>query len=439
MRFRKVRFRSGELKLRRSRYSLGVVLAALAISSILNLTAHSQAFGKNNNRDGREPFAGLIMDNKGNLYGTTLEGGAYLAGTIFGAGTVFELTPPTTSGGSWTESILHSFNGTDGSAPDAGLVMDTDTNGNLLHLYGTTLGLVFKLTPPSTSGGKWTESVLSSLNGTNARLLMDKVGNLYGGTQGGGVNGDGTVFELSPPAKKGSWTKSILHSFDGSDGSWVIDTSIIMDASGNLYGTAYHGGTQGAPPGNGTVFELTPPATKGGGWTELPPYSFNGGTTDGQNPTGLTLSNGNLFGATVAGGAQNSGTVFELTPNGGPESILWSFGSGTDGKAPHRSPIADANGNLYGTTQLGGNSNDGTVFELSPPTSASGTWTESILHSFSGTDGDEPVADLIMVNGNLYGTTTGGGTDGLGTVFELTPPSASGGSWTESVLYSFNI
>ena len=280
--------------------------------------------------------------------------------------------------------------------------------------------------------------MLTSLNGTNARLLIDKAGNLYGGTQGGGVNGDGTVFELSPPAEKGSWTESILHSFDGSDGSWVIDTSIIMDASGNLYGTAYHGGTHGAPPGNGTVFELTPPAMKGGNWTELPPYSFSGGITDGQNPTGLTLRNGNLFGATADGGAQNSGTVFELTPNGGPESVLWSFGNGTDGKAPHRSPIADDNGNLYGTTQLGGTSNDGMVFELSPPAAGGGNGTESILHSFNGTDGDEPVADLIMVNGILYGTTTGGGTEGWDGL-QADAPSAIGGGWTESVLYSFMI
>src|SRR5208282_6683529 len=166
------------------------------------------------------PAADLIMD-KGNLYGTTLIGGA----NAYGA--VFELTPPTTSGGSWTESTLLSFDGTDGLAPHASLIMDTG-------------------------------------------------GNLYGTTEEGGANGDGTVFELAPPSKsKGKWAESVLWSFDGRDGTWPY-VGLVMDAGGNLHGTAFHGGASGAP-GNGTIFQLTPPATKGGSWTESPPYSFTGG------------------------------------------------------------------------------------------------------------------------------------------------------------------
>jgi len=434
--------------LRRSRYSLSVVLATLATLSILNLTAQREVFAKSADRDGIAPAAGLTMDTMGNIYGTTSEGGAYLAGTTFGAGTVFELTPPTTSGGSWTESILLSFKGADGIYPAADLIMD---KGNL---YGTTLigganayGAVFELTPPTTSGGSWTESTLLSFDGTDglaphASLIMDTGGNLYGTTEEGGANGDGTVFELAPPSKsKGKWAESVLWSFDGRDGTWPY-VGFVMDAGGNLHGTAFHGGASGAP-GNGTIFQLTPPATKGGSWTESPPYSFTGGTTDGVWPVGLIMNNGNLYGTTRAGGQQGKGTVFELTASG-TESVLWNFGNGTDGQDPYRGPIADANGNLYGTTQLGGTNNDGTVFELSPPTSTSGgTWTEAILHSFGGTDGAQPLAGLMMDTDStgkllhLYGTTGGGGTDGFGTVYKLTPPAVTGGSWTESVLYSF--
>jgi uncharacterized repeat protein (TIGR03803 family) len=245
------------------------------------------------------------MDAKGNLYGTTHVGGAYSNGSVQGNGTVFELTPPAKIGGSWTESILFNFNQTDGSFPQSGVIM---SGGNL---YGTTVfggkdegaGIVFKLKSPSRKGGKWTESKLFNFNGTDGgnpgALIMNKSGNLYGPTQSGGANGDGTVFELKPPSKSGgSWTHSILHSFDGTDGKVPLE-GVIMD-SGNIYGTAFHGGANGAPPGNGTVFELKPNGT--GGWIEQPPYSFNGGTTDGQFPGGVILNDGNIFGTTGAGG-----------------------------------------------------------------------------------------------------------------------------------------
>ncbi len=178
--------------------------------------------------------------DKGNLYGTTLIGGAYAYGTVF------ELMPPSTSGGSWTDSTLLSFEGADGLAP-------------------------------------------------HASLIMDAGGNLYGTTEEGGASGDGNVFELSPPAKsKGKWAESVLWSFDGTDGAWPY-VGFVMDAGGNLYGTTLHGGTSGVP-GEGTVFELIPPATKGGSWSEAPPYSFTGGTTDGFWPVGLITNNGNQYG-----------------------------------------------------------------------------------------------------------------------------------------------
>jgi len=415
-------------RISRARF-LRAVFVTLAILSLLNLTIRSQAFAKGGrgNPDGTAPLAGLITDASGNLYGTTFQGGSG------GDGTVFKLTPPAIGGGSWTESILLNFSGTNGSSPAAALIKDATGN-----LYGTTTsggaanqGTVFKLIPPAKSGGSWTESILLSFNGTDgngphASLIMDGGGNLYGTTRAGGAYGDGTVFELLPPARSGgSWTEAILHSFDGSDGFGPNSNGLVMDSSGNLYGTTIGGGANNA----GTVFELVP---SGGGWTEAVLLSFNG--ADGKEPFGgLVMSNGNLYGTTEIGGA-GYGTVFELTPAGGGgwnEAIPFNFNS-TDGAEPVAALVADTSGNLYGTTWKGGTTGAGTVFELVPAAS------ESVLHNFgSANDGYGPEANLLLdPHGNLYGTTSEGGTYGWGTVFELTPDGAGG--WTESILWSFN-
>jgi uncharacterized repeat protein (TIGR03803 family) len=213
-----------------------------------------------NVNDGREPYAGLIFDKARNLYGTTFNGGAY------GNGTVFKLKP--NADGSWTESVLHSFNsnGTDGTNSYAGLIFDKARN-----LYGTTFnggaygnGTVFKLKP--NADGSWTESVLHSFNpngtdGTNphAGLIFDTSGNLYGTTVVAAPE-YGAVFELMPKAG-GRWTEKVLHTFNQKDGAEPY-AGLVFDGSGNLYGTTYQGGADGA----GTVFELTP--TAGGSWTE---------------------------------------------------------------------------------------------------------------------------------------------------------------------------
>ena len=228
-------------------------------------------------------------------------------------------------------------------------------------------------------------------------------------------------------------TDETLYSFTGgSDGGNPL-SSLVMDAAGNLYGTTLVGGDHGA----GVVFALTP--TVSGGWTESVVYSFTGGA-DGGNPVYVDLifdAAGNLYGTTASGGTSNLGTVFELTPtNGGgwTEHVLYSFAGGLDGAYPYSGLVFDGAGNLYGTTSGGGASGAGTVFELTPGTS--GQWTEAVIHSFNGKDGKSPEGGLTFDGkGRLYGATLEGGNQGVGVVFRLTP--FTGGHWKETVLHSF--
>ncbi|HLW69834.1 MAG TPA: choice-of-anchor tandem repeat GloVer-containing protein [Candidatus Binataceae bacterium] len=432
------------MRLSKSRF-VCAILALLMLASV-NVIARGQASGASerilwsfrNGADGILPSAGLIMDASGNLYSTTLGGGTQAAGTVF------EVTPPAVLGGDWTESILWSFgNVPDGAGPFAAVLMDGSGN-----LYGTTFGggaydagTVFKLTPPSTVGGNWTESILWNFgrgaDGYNpyAGLIMDGSGNLYGTTYEGGVYGPGTVFKLTPPsANRGNWTESILWNFgNGADGKNPY-AGLILEASGNLYGTTDNGGAYGL----GTAFMLTPHSTGGkGNWSASILWSFGNGA-DGQHPLGGPImdASGNLYGTTNVGGPYDNGindfggTAFELSPpssSGGnwTESILWSFGREADGQIPYDGLIMDPSGNLYGTTYEGGafggmarRSGDGTTFKL---TRKGGNWTESILWNFGNgaSDGILPFAGLIMDgSGNLYGTTSEGG-DYAGTVFEI--------------------
>jgi uncharacterized repeat protein (TIGR03803 family) len=264
--------------------------------------------------------------------------------------------------------------------------------------------------------------------------LIQHAGKFYGTTYGGGSHGDlGTVFSMERAS--GVWKESVLYSFaGGSDGANPYFSGVVFDAAGNMYGTTQLGGG-----GNGTVFKLTP---SGSGWIESVLYSFTGGS-DGGDPVSSVILDaaGNLYGTTGDGGdltcnvPYGCGTVFELSPQGDgtwTESVLHMFTGGSDGAFPLASLIFDQTGSLYGSTYGGGTHNAGTVFELTP--SASG-WTEAVLFSFTGgRDGKNPQAALISDTlGNLYSTTEFGGVYHLGTVFELTP---SNSGWTESVLHS---
>jgi uncharacterized repeat protein (TIGR03803 family) len=293
----------------------------------------------------------------------------------------------------------------------------------------------------------------------HGNLTFDAAGNLYGTTEDGGGSGCGgsgcgAVWKLARNAK-GAWTVTILHAFTGGaftagvDGAYPL-AGLIFDLAGNLYGTTAGGGDLGChkPYGCGVVFKLTP--NPDGTWTESVLHSFTG--ADGWEPdAGLIFdATGNLYSTTYVGGAYGQGVVFKLTPNPDgtwTESVLYSFTGGADGGYPEAGLIFDAAGDLYGTTAFGGSATCpggdecGVVFKLAP--NPDGTWTESVLHSFTGgADGANPFAGLIFdAAGNLYCTTVGGGDStacpslgGCGVVFKL---SSSSSGWSETVLHTF--
>lgn len=339
------------------------------------------------------------------------------------------------------EKLVHTFNGTRGKNPAGALVFDASGN-----LYGVTTGggvyggVAFELS--RNLAGIWVETVLHDFGNPKdedgnyplGRLVFDSSGNLYGVTLTGGRYDQGTVYELSP-AGAGKWTETILHSFSAgyavnpNDGS-EPGAGLAFDAARNLYGTTAGGGNHG----QGTAFELSPASN--GGWKETVIWSFGSGTDGAVPEAGLTFDAfGNLYGTTELGGTQNYGAVFELSPVAGiwSEVVLYSFGASLQGGAtPLSTPVFDSNGNLYGAA--GGGSGYGIVFELSP--SIGGEWIETVLHTFVDSDGSNPCPQQLVFDaqGNIYGTTSYGGAYTAGTVFEVSP---SLGGWTETTIHSF--
>jgi uncharacterized repeat protein (TIGR03803 family) len=368
--------------------SLSPQLAKAAQMTVL----HSFGSGE----DGAEPMGGLT-DVGGTLYGTTSEGGAN------GAGTVFQLTR------SGKEEVVYSFRaGSDGDAPNADL---SDVDG---VLYGITTfgglydaGTVFKV---STNGG---EKVLHSFGSgkdgarPNASLIQLE-GSLYGTTTDGGAyggpntGGGGTVFRITPAG-----AEKVLHSFGGAEDGKQPASGLIR-VGGTLYGTTISG--NGSSIG-GTIFSIS---TAG---IEKVVHSFRR-SEGGENPEANLIDvNGTLYGTTMEGGSDNAGTVFQMTA-GGAERILYSFGakSGLKDGANPRSGLTTIDGLLYGTAPYGGAYGEGTLFEVS----AAGAF--KVLHTFgSGKLGGQPFSGLINVGGILYGTTAKGGAYGKGTVFKITP------------------
>jgi uncharacterized repeat protein (TIGR03803 family) len=389
------------------------LLAAFALTLGLAasaLPAKAQTFTVVHNfsgiSDGGNPLNGLTLDGLGNLYGTTNNGGASDNGVVFKINQ------------SGVETVLYNFKGgTDGQNPEGGLVLDAAGN-----LYGTTTaggvsgaGTIFVVT----AAGK--EKVLYSFTGApdgskpEAGVARDAAGNLYGTTTAGGAYGYGMVFKLTPPLVKGAaWTEEVLYSFgSGTDGATPV-AGVTLGSAGILYGTTSVGGAAG----EGTVFQLSPSAS---GWTENILHNFQD-ADDGAIPyAGLIADkDGDFFGAATEGGAAGGGTIFKLTPadGGWTFKVLYSIpGWGISGS--FRDLHLDGSGNIYGTTHCDGSYSAGTVYELTP---VNGSWTYQLLYVFTGgTDGLYSFSNLVTIDGNIYGTTNEGGENGLGVVFKVTP------------------
>jgi uncharacterized repeat protein (TIGR03803 family) len=364
--------------------------------------------------DGSEPNSGVTLDRAGNIYGVTFSGGAA------GQGAVYKISHTSTG---VQETVLYSFKGgtTDGANPSGTLLLGS--NG---VIFGTTEGggrgngVVYELTP---SGSTFQETILH-IFGTgetpiNAGVIMDKAGNLFGETAGGGTFTDGTIYELKRTTTEYRYV--LLYSFAGGNDGNFPSGGLISDSAGNLYGTTASGG----PSFMGDVFELK--KNSNGTFTESILYTFQS-TADGVNPESALAfdASGNLFGTTLSGGDTSCGQgfgcgeVFELTNTGGAwtKTTIHEFTDNPDGHAPQAGVTFDSAGNMFGTTMNGGSTGSGVVYELSPGVSG---WTETILHSFTnGGDGGFPTTPVtIDSKGNLFGTAQFGGRSGHGLVFEF--------------------
>lgn len=404
---------------------LAVLLAPALPGQTLN-TLH----GFSHNELGYETHSGVTVGPNGEIYGATAFGGAY------GLGLVYALAPPTSPGGAWTEILLHSFSAAEGQ-PAPGLLL-----GPAGAIYGATEfsdsgeGEIFELEPPTGAGTYWREAILHVFSPSNgdgedpgAAPVFGQQSALYGSTVTGGSIGGGTVYRLSPPSTKaGAWSEQILYSFAGYHGDAKDPLgALALGSQGALYGASL-----GGAYAIGAVFQLVPPVTPGGAWTEAVLHSFGGEESDWALPNGVLLgADGSLYGTTM--GSDNGrqcpngcGTFFQLSPPGTlggawTETILHSFtGLPTgDGSQPDSALVLGPGGELFGTTQAGGPKNLGTIFEMLPPASPGGAWTVIILHTFNGADGGYPNAVTFGPDGNLYGTTSAGGPGREGTVFQL--------------------
>ncbi|HEY3973836.1 MAG TPA: choice-of-anchor tandem repeat GloVer-containing protein [Candidatus Sulfotelmatobacter sp.] len=377
------------MRFRKTFLGTALIVATLALTALANAATESLLYTFTETTS-FWPQGALLEDASGNFYGTTRGGGAY------GVGTVFEFSPPTVSGGSWTLTTLYSF-----------------------QPYG--------------SGGYMPIS----------DLVRDQKGNFYGVFYSGGdpsCNCGGVFKLIAPTVSGGAWTETAIYSFkEVGDGHFPAAFALSLQTNGSLYGTTIRGGTYDS----GTLYQLT---TKNGTtYTETVLYSF-GEVGDANTPNGPIAvdAKGYLYGVASFGGAFNQGAVFKYVPASlshvAVESLLYSFG-GTEstGTDPIGNVIFDAGGNLYGVTNTGGSANDyGVVYSLAP---GNPTWNETILYTFVKSSGVNPVAGLAWnhKNNNLYGTTSSlnGLNSGDGSVFKLVPPTVKGGAWTETTEFEF--
>ncbi|MBV9571361.1 MAG: hypothetical protein JO056_08980 [Alphaproteobacteria bacterium] len=398
-----------------------LVLALLATSSLI-AASHAATvkviYSFQGGADGEYTDTDVVRDAAGNLYGSSVQGGTHASGTVW------QLHP--NGDGTWTHTVLYNFTGgADGAEPYKGVTLDAAGN-----LYGTAVtggggvceggcGVAYKLTKDS--GGSFTQSVIHQFQGTDdgqgpgARLTVDDSGNVYGMAPIGGVNGMGTIYQMTP-AQHGKYKFKVLYAFNGADGIGGSAGALVL-RSGDLYGAATAGGANGS----GSIYRLK--QNKMGRWKFAVLYSFKEEPDGGFPYGGLTFDAlGNIYGTTYYAGENDVGCVWQLSPHKGrwKEQVLYSFQGGADGAASIANVNFDSAGNLYGTTSEGGAAGTGVIFKLKP--GAHG-WKESVVHSFAGPP-DGAFAYNGMVNGEsdtFYGATVHGGSDNEGAIYEFKP------------------
>ena len=390
-----------------------LLLLAVSAAPMANAQTYTILHDFNGCPDGNLPTSTLIFDRAGNLYGTTEYGGRTCNG--YDDGVAFQLKH-TESG--WIFNPLHWFRagagGDDGAFPvdyggltigPDGTIYGSTNEGGITGCGGTcSLGTIFRLQPPPTACTSalcpWTLTILYEFPGgdngsfPNSNVVFDAAGNLYGTTQ------FGTVYELSP--SQGGWTEQGIYNVGGE-----LQAGIVMDSAGNLY-TA----------GNNAVMQFT---RFEGGWIRNILYIFTG-DNNGNAPAGGLIfdAGGNLYGSTTRGGTLGGGTIFQLSPSGGGNWTLTTLCNFAGDAGPQSSLSMDAGGNLYGTTEYDGFFGGGSVFKA---TRYGNNWTCTDLYDFQQDgNGVAPIGGVTLdANGNLYGTTSGGGKYGGGTIWEITP------------------
>jgi uncharacterized repeat protein (TIGR03803 family) len=399
---------------RRATVVSSILMAVFLFLATVSQPAQSQTYSvihnfTNQGTDGANPYAGPVLDAKGNLYGTTYLGGSY------GNGSVYRLSP---SGSSWKYISLYSF----GPEPDgAGPAFGSLAIGPKGSLFGTTEGGGYFGTDFEICSCKGREVQIHQFGqGTDGAqpiggLVRDSAGNLYGTTSLGGTYANGTIFEetLAGGKSGATWTETVIYNFTGGKDGTNPPAGVTLDAQGNLYGTTSLGGARG----DGVVYKLSP---HGSGWKLTVLHTFQG-RSDGQNPVGGVVLDqaGNLYGTTFDGGVNGGGTVYELSPSG----KRWTFTtlySLTGGYGGPYNKLTLANGNIYGFTEAEGANGLGSVFMLAP---AKGGWTFTDLYDFTGgSDGAQPYGSVAVDSvGNIFGTANVGGSQNQGVVFEITP------------------
>lgn len=402
--------------------SLGVLsVLALAPNVPAQAATTTVIYSFGGDEDGEYADTDLVRDASGNLYGTTVQGGAH------GSGTVWQLHP--NGDGTWTHSVLYSFTGgADGGEPYKGVTLDAAGN-----LYGTAVtggggvceggcGVAYKLT---NNGGSWSQRVIHTFQGTDdgqgpgARLTVDGNGYVYGMAPTGGQYGAGTIYEMKPISER-RWKFRVLHAFTGGDDGAGGSAGALVFHGSDLYGAA----TAGGHYGEGTIYRLSPGAY--GGWHFKVLYQFLGEPDAGFPYGGLSFDGlGNIYGTTYYAGANDAGTVYELSPpkrhGDWTERLLYSFSGGADGSGSIANVVFDTAGNIYGTTSEGGAAGMGVIFKLAP--GAHHTWSESVAHNFAGPP-DGAFAYNGMVGdgaGNFFGSTVHGGSADEGAIYQFTP------------------